>query len=101
MISTTVSHFQIPDFTKVGPYACSKPYGEYLTAKEANLACADDPKCKFIQRYRCNYMTIFPNSKLCGYDSDLVASTSSCVYKKYAADIKQHGSIFFITFRSI
>ena len=101
MISSLVWHFYIPDFTKIGHYACSKAYGEYLTAEEANLACADDPKCQFIERYQCRYMTNFPTSKLCGYDSYLVASKSSCVYKKYGADIKQHGSIILNTFRSI
>ena len=59
--------------------------------EEAKRICAADPKCRFVLRYDCHNPSIFPNAKLCEYDTTLVASNSACVYKK--EDIDRSGSI--------
>ena len=85
------SKFDISDFIKIENVACTNSYGRYLKLEDANRICAADPKCRFVLRYHCRYPSIFPNSKLCGYDSTLVASNSSCVYQK--EDFARSGSI--------
>ena len=81
-------------FTKMGDQACSKSYGKYGTRKEAELACAEDPKCKCIQSTNCLYSNDFGNFELCEYDAELKFSSVSCVYKK--ADINRSGRVFSI-----
>lgn len=98
MLSTIIEllcciiEFQIPHFTEINDYVCSTSYGKYGTQTEAHFACAADPNCKFVQRDQCVYPSVFGNFKLCGYDSTLIFSASSCVYKKPDAD--SSGSIF-------
>ena len=83
-------------FTKIDDHACSKSYGKYGTRKEADFACADDPKCQYVQSVECLYPNDFGHFKLCEYGTILVFSTPSCVYKK--EDINRPGNfeIFFI-----
>ena len=72
--------------------ACTNSYGRYLKLEDANRICAADPKCRFVLRYHCRFPSIFPNSKLCGYESTLVVSNSACVYRK--EDFDSSGSMF-------
>lgn len=60
--------------------------------EKAYRICAADPKCRFVLRYDCHNPSIYPNAKICEYDTTLVASNSTCVYKK--EDIDRSGSIF-------
>ena len=76
------SKFIISDFIKIENVTCTSSYGRYLKQEDANRICAADPKCRFVLRYHCRYPSIFPNSKLCGYESTLIASNSTCVYQK-------------------
>ena len=85
------SKFIISDFIKIESVACTNSYGKYLKLEDANHICAADPKCRFVLRYHSRYPTIFPNSKLCGYESTLIASNSTCVYQK--KDSERPGSI--------
>ena len=85
------SKFIISDFIKIESVACTNSYGKYLKLEDANHICASDPKCRFVLRYQCRYPSIFPNSKVCGYESTLVASNSACVYEK--EDFDRSGSI--------
>ena len=85
------SKFIISDFIKIENVACTNSYGRYLKLEDANRICAADPNCSFVLRYHCRYPSIFPNSKLCGYESTLVASNSACVYQK--EDFDRSGSI--------
>ena len=79
------------DLIKIENVACTNSYGRYLKLEDANSICAADPKCRFVLRYHCHYSSIFPNSKVCGYESTLVASNSACVYQK--EDFDHYGSI--------
>ena len=81
----------ISDFIKIESVACTNSYGKYLKLEDANHICASDPKCRFVLRYHCRYPSISSNSKLCGYDSTLVASNSTCVFQK--EDFDRSGSI--------
>ena len=81
----------ISDFVKVENVTCTNSYGRYLKLEDANRICAADPKCRFVLRYNCRYPSIFPNSKLCGYESTLVASNSTCVNQKEVSE--RSGSI--------
>ena len=71
-----------PVFEKIDNYACQSSYGKYGTRKEANFACVSDPNCKFVQSNQCLYPNDFGHFELCDYNSALVFSTASCVYKK-------------------
>ena len=85
------SKFIVSDLIKIDNVACTNSYGRYLKLEDANRICAADPKCQFVLRYNCRYPSIFPNSKLCGYESNLLASNSACVYQK--EDFDRSGSI--------
>ena len=89
MVLNFIIDFKFPVFTKKDNYACKNSYGKYGTRKEANFACASDVKCKYVQSADCLYPNDFGHFKLCSYDTTLVFSTPSCVYKK--ADINRSG----------
>lgn len=79
-----------PVFIKIDNYACQSSYGKYGTRKEANFACVSNPNCKFVLSNQCLYPNDFGHFKLCDYNSSLVLSTASCVYKK--EDIDRSGN---------
>ena len=73
--------------------ACQDSYGKYERRKVADSACALDPNCQFVQTAQCQDPNDYGHFNLCAYDSGLIFSTQSCVYKK--PDINRSGNITF------